>query len=163
LNHGFFKALLFLSAGSIIHALSDEQDLRRMGGLISFLPITFSVFLIGSLSLIGFPFLTGFYSKDLILEGVWSFQSPFSTYGYLLALISALLTAFYSTRALFLTFLSLPNYLSSKAPDSSVSLKTMKIHESSPGILCALIFLALASIFMGYLTKEMLTGIGTPF
>jgi NADH-ubiquinone oxidoreductase chain 5 len=67
-NHAFFKALLFLSAGSIIHSLSDEQDMRKMGGLLNLLPFTYSMMLIGSLSLMGFPFLTGFYSKDLILE-----------------------------------------------------------------------------------------------
>lgn len=67
-NHAFFKALLFLSAGSIIHALSDEQDIRKMGSLINFLPVTYSLMLIGSLALAGFPFLTGFYSKDFILE-----------------------------------------------------------------------------------------------
>jgi NADH-ubiquinone oxidoreductase chain 5 len=67
-NHAFFKALLFLSAGSIIHALADEQDMRKMGGLLNLLPFTYGMLLIGSLSLMGFPFLTGFYSKDLILE-----------------------------------------------------------------------------------------------
>jgi NADH-ubiquinone oxidoreductase chain 5 len=67
-NHAFFKALLFLSAGSVIHALSDEQDIRKMGSLINFLPVTYSLMLIGSLALAGFPFLTGFYSKDFILE-----------------------------------------------------------------------------------------------
>jgi len=67
-NHAFFKALLFLGAGSIIHSLFDEQDMRRMGNLVKFLPYTFICFCIGSLSIIGFPFLTGFYSKDLILE-----------------------------------------------------------------------------------------------
>jgi NADH-ubiquinone oxidoreductase chain 5 len=67
-NHAFFKALLFLGAGSVIHALSDEQDMRRMGSLINFLPITYSLMLVGSLALIGVPFLTGFYSKDSILE-----------------------------------------------------------------------------------------------
>jgi NADH-ubiquinone oxidoreductase chain 5 len=68
INHGFFKALLFLSAGSIIHGISDEQDLRRMGGLGKLFPITYCMFLIGSLALMGFPFLSGFFSKDLILE-----------------------------------------------------------------------------------------------
>jgi NADH-ubiquinone oxidoreductase chain 5 len=67
-NHAFFKALLFLSAGSVIHAVSNEQDMRKMGGLLNLLPFTYSMILIGSLSLMGFPFLTGFYSKDLILE-----------------------------------------------------------------------------------------------
>jgi NADH-ubiquinone oxidoreductase chain 5 len=67
-NHAFFKALLFLSAGSVIHALADEQDMRRMGGLVNFLPFTYFCMLLGSLAIMGFPFLTGFYSKDLILE-----------------------------------------------------------------------------------------------
>ena len=67
-NHAFFKALLFLSAGAIIHSLSNEQDMRKFGGLAPLLPYTSIMFLIGSLSLMGFPFLTGFYSKDLILE-----------------------------------------------------------------------------------------------
>ena len=68
MNHAFFKALLFLSAGSVIHAVSDEQDMRKMGGLIRSIPLTYILILIGSLSLMGFPYLTGFYSKDLILE-----------------------------------------------------------------------------------------------
>ena len=68
LNHGFFKALLFLSAGSVIHAVNGEQDMRKMGGLIRSIPFTYAMILIGSLSLMGFPYLTGFYSKDLILE-----------------------------------------------------------------------------------------------
>ena len=68
MNHAFFKALLFLSAGSVIHAVSDEQDMRKMGGLIKSIPFTYTMILIGSLSLTGFPYLTGFYSKDLILE-----------------------------------------------------------------------------------------------
>lgn len=67
-NHAFFKALLFLGAGSVIHAISNEQDMRRMGGFRSFIPITYSVMLIASLALVGFPFLSGFYSKDVILE-----------------------------------------------------------------------------------------------
>jgi len=68
MNHAFFKALLFLSAGSVIHAMSDEQDMRKMGGLIKIVPITYVMIVIGSLALMGFPFLTGFYSKDILLE-----------------------------------------------------------------------------------------------
>jgi NADH-ubiquinone oxidoreductase chain 5 len=67
-NHAFFKALLFLRAGSVIHAMRDEQDLRKIGGLVQLLPFTYAIIFIGSLSLIGFPFMTGFYSKDVILE-----------------------------------------------------------------------------------------------
>jgi NADH-ubiquinone oxidoreductase chain 5 len=72
MNHAFFKALLFLSAGCVIHAMADEQDMRKLGGLIRALPFTYSMMLIGSLSLMGFPFLTGFYSKDAILELAYS-------------------------------------------------------------------------------------------
>jgi NADH-ubiquinone oxidoreductase chain 5 len=68
MNHAFFKALLFLSAGSVIHAMADEQDMRKMGGLIKTIPITYVMILVGSLALMGFPFLTGFYSKDILLE-----------------------------------------------------------------------------------------------
>jgi len=81
MNHAFFKALLFLSAGCVIHAMSDEQDFRKMGGIISKLPFTYSMMMIGSLSLMGFPFLTGFYSKDAILElaySKYSFEATFS-------------------------------------------------------------------------------------
>jgi NADH-ubiquinone oxidoreductase chain 5 len=81
-NHGSFKALLFLSAGSIIHSLSDEQDLRRMGGLAKLFPITYSMFIIGSLALMGFPFLSGFYSKDLILETAFAQYTTFSLFAY---------------------------------------------------------------------------------
>jgi NADH-ubiquinone oxidoreductase chain 5 len=80
-NHAFFKALLFLSAGCVIHAMADEQDMRKLGGLIKSLPYTYSMMLIGSLSLMGFPFLTGFYSKDAILElaaGHFSFHGTFA-------------------------------------------------------------------------------------
>jgi NADH-ubiquinone oxidoreductase chain 5 len=80
-NHGFFKALLFLGAGSVIHAVSNDQDIRRMGGLVKLLPFTYIVILIGSLSLMGFPFLTGFYSKDLILE--LAFSQYFVSYFYI--------------------------------------------------------------------------------
>jgi NADH-ubiquinone oxidoreductase chain 5 len=81
INHGFFKALLFLSAGSVIHAMADEQDMRRLGGLISSIPFTYTMILIGSLSLMGFPFLTGFYSKDAIIElayANYSFDGTFA-------------------------------------------------------------------------------------
>lgn len=81
-NHAFFKALLFLSAGSVIHAVSGEQDLRRFGGLRHILPFTYIRFLIGSLALIGFPFLTGFYSKDVILEVAASAGSIFGTFAH---------------------------------------------------------------------------------
>jgi NADH-ubiquinone oxidoreductase chain 5 len=81
-NHGFFKALLFLSSGSIIHGLGDEQDLRKMGGLVKIFPITYCMFLIGSLALMGFPFLSGFFSKDLILESAFAQYTIISIFAY---------------------------------------------------------------------------------
>ena len=82
MNHAFFKALLFLSAGSVLHAMADEQDMRKMGGLFRALPLTYSLMLIGSLSLMGFPFLTGFYSKDAILELAFANYSIKGTFAY---------------------------------------------------------------------------------
>jgi NADH-ubiquinone oxidoreductase chain 5 len=102
-NHAFFKALLFLSAGSVIHALNDEQDFRKLGGLFRFLPVTYLTFFIGTLSLLGFPFLTGYYSKDLIFEyclfQVYSLEVGFSvldqTWRNLYLTTSTLSVAFY--------------------------------------------------------------------
>ena len=108
-NHAFFKALLFLSAGAIIHALSVEQDIRKMGGLIKILPFTYICFLIGSLSLMGFPFLTGFYSKDIILEISFNSISNVGVYSYILGLLSAFFTAIYSGRLIFLVFFTKTN------------------------------------------------------
>jgi NADH-ubiquinone oxidoreductase chain 5 len=81
-NHAFFKALLFLSAGAVIHAMADEQDMRKLGGLIKALPYTYSLMLIGSLSLMGFPFLTGFYSKDAILELAYASYTCHGTFAH---------------------------------------------------------------------------------
>ena len=125
MNHAFFKALLFLGAGSVIHAVSDEQDMRKMGGLKNLVPFTYSLMVIGSLALIGFPFLTGFYSKDVILEVAYGKYSTSGHYSYLLGSLGAFLTAFYSTRLLHLTFLSNPNGYKSvicSAYDSSYSI-----------------------------------------
>jgi len=103
-NHAFFKALLFLSAGSIIHALNDEQDMRKMGGLINFLPFVFFCMFFGSLAIMGFPFLTGFYSKDVILELLLASYKIDFLFFYTLALFAAFFTALYSIRLLLLIF-----------------------------------------------------------
>jgi len=100
-NHAFFKALLFLSMGSIIHAMSDEQDFRRMGGLVKLLPFTYVMVLIGSLALMGFPFLTGFFSKDFLLEFTYSRYTIDSLFFFLLGLFAAFFTAFYSARLIY--------------------------------------------------------------
>jgi len=104
-NHAFFKALLFLGAGSIIHSMSDEQDMRRMGGLRKLLPFSYAIMLIGSLALMGFPFLSGFYSKDIILEIASIKYTNFGQFSAILGTLSAFCTAFYSIRLLFFSFL----------------------------------------------------------
>jgi NADH-ubiquinone oxidoreductase chain 5 len=151
-NHAFFKALLFLGAGSVIHAVGDEQDMRKMGGLKPLIPFTYSIILIGSLALSGFPFLTGFYSKDLILESAFGSFTVFGHYSYFLGLLSAFLTAYYSTRLLFLTFLSKPN-----------GFRSMYEHafDSSYFISIVLGLLTLPSIFVGFFSKDLLVGFGT--
>ena len=154
MNHAFFKALLFLSAGAVIHALADEQDLRKMGGLIKLLPFTYIMILIGSLALMGFPFLTGFYSKDLILELSYSSFNIYGTFCYWLGTISAFLTAFYSFRLIFLTFIVKTN---------SYKPIIEKIHEAPLFMAGAMLILAFGSIFVGYLLKDLIVGIGTNF
>ncbi len=151
-NHAFFKALLFLSAGSVIHAMTDEQDIRRMGGLRSILPFTYSMFLIGSLALAGFPFLTGFYSKDVILEVAFSSHSIIGHFGYWLGTFSAFLTAFYSIRLLYITFLTETN-----------SFKSIIInaHDAPIRMSLPLFFLSIGSIFIGYLSRDLFIGLGT--
>lgn len=145
MNHAFFKALLFLSAGSLIHAVIDEQDIRKMGGLLSFLPLTYVFFLIGSFSLMGFPFLTGFYSKDLILE--FAFGQFYLIFVYWLGCFSVLLTIIYSIRLIYLVFLS------------NINLKRANIFFLKEGEFLFLIplgILTLGSVFWGYLSKEII-------
>ncbi|RYX81881.1 NADH-quinone oxidoreductase subunit L, partial [bacterium] len=154
MNHAFFKALLFLSAGSVIHALSDEQDMRKMGGVVKLLPFTYGMMLIGSLSLTGFPFLTGFYSKDTILELAFANYTICGNFVYWLGAICVLFTSYYSFRLLFLAFLSPTNLYKS-------SLK--KTHDAPFIMALPLILLAFGSIFVGYLGKDMMIGLGTNF
>lgn len=151
-NHAFFKALLFLGAGSIIHAVSDEQDLRKMGGLKNLIPFTYSMMVIGSLALIGFPFLTGFYSKDIILEIAYGKFTTFGHYSFYLGSLGAFFTAFYSTRLLYLTFLTKPNGYKSVIT---------KAKDSSYQIVFSLITLSIPSIFFGYFAKDLFIGFGS--
>jgi NADH-ubiquinone oxidoreductase chain 5 len=151
MNHAFFKALLFLSAGSIIHAMSDEQDMRKMGGLVQLLPVTYIMVVIGSLALMGFPFLTGFYSKDILLELSFGTYHISGLFAYTLGVLSAFCTAFYSVRLIFLTFFGQPN--ASKVIISNV-------HESSYIMLVPLLILSLGSIFVGFLAKDLFLGLG---
>jgi NADH-quinone oxidoreductase subunit L len=103
-THAFFKALLFLGAGAVIIALHHEQDMRRMGGLRKVLPFTWAMMLIGTLSLTGFPFTSGFVSKDAVIEAAYAAHSPIGMYGFVLTTVAALLTSFYSWRLMFLAF-----------------------------------------------------------
>ena len=103
-THAFFKALLFLGAGSVIHAVHDEQDMRRMGGLRRHIPITYILMVIGTLALTGFPFTAGYYSKDAIIEAAFSADRSGAVYGWLMTTVAAGLTSFYSWRLIFLTF-----------------------------------------------------------
>lgn len=109
INHAFYKALLFLGAGSVIHAVGDNQDFRKFGGLKRYLPLTYSVMLIASLSLVAFPYMTGFYSKDFILESAYGQFSFSGVAVYIIATIGAIFTTLYSVKVLYLTFLANPN------------------------------------------------------
>jgi NADH-ubiquinone oxidoreductase chain 5 len=154
INHAFYKGLLFLGAGAVIHAIADNQDFRKYGGLISFLPLSYSVILIASLSLVAFPFMTGFYSKDFILESSYGQYSFSSIAVYTIALIGAIFTTLYSTKVLYLTFISNPkgslNYYNNA-------------HESDIFMSLPLVILAIFSIFFGFITKDIFIGLGSNF
>lgn len=153
-NHAFYKGLLFLGAGAVIHAVGDNQDFRRYGGLISFLPLIYSVMLIASLSLVAFPFMTGFYSKDFILESAFG-QYYFSSIAvYVIAVIGAIFTTLYSVKVLYLTFLTNPN-------GSMTYYK--HAHEGDLFLSLPLVILAVFSIFFGYITKDLFIGLGSSF
>jgi NADH-ubiquinone oxidoreductase chain 5 len=153
-NHAFYKALLFLGAGSVIHAVADNQDFRKFGGLISYLPLTYSVMLIASLSLVAFPFMTGFYSKDFILESAYGQFSFSGTAVYIIASIGAIFTTLYSVKVLYLTFLANPN-----GPITYYK----HAHEGNFFLSIPLVILALFSIFFGFITKDIFIGLGSSF
>jgi NADH-ubiquinone oxidoreductase chain 5 len=154
INHAFYKGLLFLGAGAVIHAVVDNQDLRKYGGLISFLPLTYTVILIASLSLVAFPFMTGFFSKDFILESAYG-QYHFSSINvYFIATIGAVFTTLYSVKVIYLTFLANPN--------GSVNYYK-NAHEGDIFISLPLVILAIFSIYFGYLTKDIYIGLGSGF
>jgi len=153
-NHAFYKALLFLGAGSVIHAVADNQDFRRYGGLRPFLPLTYSVMLIASLSLVAFPFMTGFYSKDFILESAYGQYFFSSTVVYIIATIGAMFTTLYSVKVLYLTFLTNPN---------GPLINYKNAHEGDIYMSLPLMILAIFSIFFGFITKDMFIGLGSGF
>lgn len=153
-NHAFFKALLFLGAGSVIHARADEQDRRKRGGLRRMLPFTYTAILIGSLALRGFPFLTGFYSKDVMLELAYGSFLIEGRFVHILGTFAAFFTAYYSTRLLVLTFLRPANGFRAIYEHS---------HESAFARALPLFLLSFASLFVGYLTRDRRIGLGTDF
>jgi len=167
-NHAFFKALLFLSAGAIIHSIQNEQDMRKYGNLLLFLPITAFMLFVGSMALMGFPFLTGFYSKDFILEIALTKFTIIGLYSYLLGLYTAIITAIYSLRVFYITFLTTNNTLNFfkyKKVTNSVHYKKdhTYIHEASFTTYITLIILSFGSIFLGFFSKELFIGLGNSF
>ena len=148
-THAFFKALLFLSAGSVIHAMHHEQDMRKMGGLYKKIPFTATMMWIGSLAIIGFPYLSGYYSKESILENAFYASNGIAYFAYLVGILTALLTAFYSWRLLFLTFHG-ENRSNNKTYDHA--------HESPLVMTAPLFILAIGSIFSGIFFADYFIG-----
>jgi NADH-ubiquinone oxidoreductase chain 5 len=157
INHAFYKGLLFLGAGAVIHAVADNQDFRKYGGLILYLPLTYSVMLIASLSLVAFPFMTGFYSKDFILESTYGQYHLSGIIVYFVATIGAMFTTLYSVKVLYLTFLTNPN-----GPLTNYN-KNNAANEADIFMSLPLIILAIFSIFFGYFTKDIYIGLGSGF
>lgn len=140
MTHAFFKALLFLGAGSVIHAMSDEQDMRHMGGVWKKIPFTYAFMWIGSLALAGIPVFAGYYSKDIVLEAAWADQTWFGHFAYWMGIAAALMTAFYSWRLILMTFHG----------ESRASKKVLShVHESPAVMLFPLLVLAVGAIFAG--------------
>ena len=144
LSHAFFKALLFLGAGSVIHSMSDEQDIKKMGGLYNKIPLTYITMLIGSLSLVGLPFLSGYYSKDLILEIIYLNDYEYSFYFFLMGVIGVLFTSIYSLRLLVYVF-----HRDSVADEKVIA----HIHESPSIMILPLVILSIFAIFFGMFMK----------
>jgi NADH-quinone oxidoreductase subunit L len=152
-THAFFKALLFLGAGSVIHAFHDEQNIEKMGGVWKKIPLTYALMLIGTLALTGFPLLAGFYSKDAIIESAYFSKSFFAGYAFVIGLTTAFITSIYSWRLIFKTFHGKYN--------NTISFE--KVHESGPVMLIPLFLLAVGAIFSGYVFHGIFIGENTQF
>jgi len=148
-THAFFKALLFLGAGSVIHSLNNEQDIRKMGGIWRKLPYSWGLMIVGTLALSGFPFFSGFYSKEAIIEFAYLKGNTLGYYVVAIGIFTALLTAIYSWRLIFKTF---------HGTYENRELKIDSIHESPYVMLVPLIVLAIGSIFAGFFFKELFIG-----
>jgi len=149
-THAFFKALLFLGSGSVIYAMHHEQDIRNMGGLWRKIPYTFAVMCIGTLALTGFPMFAGYFSKDAIIESAYASHNPLAFYGFLMTVVAAGLTAFYSWRLMFKTFFGEPH-------DQD---HYEAAHESPLWMLIPIGVLAAGSILAGFPFKEVFAGHG---
>jgi NADH-quinone oxidoreductase subunit L len=150
-THAFFKALLFLGSGSVIHAMHHEQDMMRMGGLRRLIPVTYWMMVIGTLALTGFPLTAGYFSKDAVIEAAYAAHSASGSYAFALTVLAALLTSFYSWRLIFLTFHGAPR----------ASLETMShVHESPKVMLVPLLILAVGALFAGLAFKSGFIGAG---
>ena len=152
-THAFFKALLFLGAGSVIHAFHDEQNIEKMGGVWKKIPMTYALMLIGTLALTGFPLLAGFYSKDAIIESAYFSKSLFAGYAFVIGVTTAFITSIYSWRLVFKTFHGKYN--------NTMSFE--KVHESGPIMIIPLLLLAVGAIFSGYVFHEIFIGENTQF
>lgn len=150
-THAFFKALLFLGAGSVIHAMSGEQDMRKMGGIYKKIPVTYVLMWIGSLALAGMPPLAGFYSKDIVLEAIWMADTTWANVAFWLVILAAFQTAFYSWRLINMTFHGQP-----RADEETMD----HVHESPPTMMGPMIFLAFGAVFSGMLLYDSFVGSG---
>jgi NADH-quinone oxidoreductase subunit L len=148
-THAFFKALLFLGSGSVIHSFKDEQDITQMGAVYKKLPYTWILMIIGTLALTGFPFLSGFYSKDAIIEFAYLRGNTVGYYAASIGILTALLTSIYSWRLIFKTFHGTYN---------NSRIKIEEMHESPMIMLIPLILLAIGAIFAGFLFKDLFIG-----
>jgi NADH-quinone oxidoreductase subunit L len=153
-THAFFKALLFLGSGSVIHAVGGEQDMRKMGGLRTLIPRTYWMMVIGTLALTGFPLTAGYFSKDAIIEAAHAGTNAFAGYGFALTVIAALLTSFYSWRLIFLTF-----HGNARAPKDVMD----HVHESPPVMLVPLYILAVGALLAGVIFSGVFNGPASEF
>jgi len=163
-NHAFFKALLFLSAGSVIHTMRNEQDLRRMGGAIVYLPMTYVSMLVASFSLSGVPFFTGCYSKDHILELAASQYTILSGFVFWVSSFTAFFTAAYSTRLIYLAMAGTPSghhFLARKAITEVNRASTTQFYQLVNNSL--FFILAAASLMIGMVLKDVFVGPANPF
>lgn len=177
-NHAFFKALLFLTAGAVIHALANEQDVRKFAGLQQILIFSYTALLIGTLALVGTPFLTGFYSKDVILELAYARYSIAAHFSYLLTCFSVFTTSYYSFRLLFLCFhtnindgleshkqrtYARKNNLEYKSKYTNIYKQYANAHDADWVMALVLLILAIGSIYAGWFFKPMFIGLGSDF